>query len=72
MYLCDGPPVSAENLLDLFERVLIIHSFMQQASGIYGMVNFFPLLIQSLGITGDVPLILYGEHYLSFFAGMRD
>ncbi len=34
--------------------------FAQQASGIYGIVNYFPLLINSLGVTGDVPLILYG------------
>lgn len=34
--------------------------FAQQGSGVYGIVNFFPLLINSLGLSGDVPLILYG------------
>ncbi|KEF58321.1 uncharacterized protein A1O9_06247 [Exophiala aquamarina CBS 119918] len=29
---------------------------------IYGITNFFPLLIGSLGLTGDVPLILYASY----------
>ncbi|KAJ9614304.1 hypothetical protein H2200_002440 [Cladophialophora chaetospira] len=33
--------------------------FAQQGSGVYGLVNFFPLSVSSLGLTGDVPLILY-------------
>jgi hypothetical protein len=55
------PPVSTGILLDLHETVLNDGRFAQQASGVYGIVNFFPLLLNSLGITGDVPLVLYGE-----------
>ncbi|OQU95925.1 hypothetical protein CLAIMM_02080 [Cladophialophora immunda] len=36
--------------------------FAQQGSGIYGITNFFPLLVGSLGLTGDVPLILYASY----------
>lgn len=59
----------AVTFLRLFQKLtwrrrtvpVMVLLFMQQASGIYGMVNFFPLLIESLGITGDIPLILYGK-----------
>lgn len=47
--------------------MLIIYSFAQQASGIYGIVSFFPLLIGSLGVSGDVPLILYGMAQTKYF-----
>ncbi|KIX92910.1 uncharacterized protein Z520_11386 [Fonsecaea multimorphosa CBS 102226] len=38
---------------------VMILLFMQQAAGTYGITNYFPLLIQSLGMTADLALWLF-------------
>ncbi|KIV85577.1 hypothetical protein PV11_01255 [Exophiala sideris] len=37
-------------------------TFAAQCTGIYGITNYLPLIFASLGMTGDVPLILNASH----------
>ncbi|KAJ9610506.1 hypothetical protein H2200_005283 [Cladophialophora chaetospira] len=37
-------------------------TFAAQCTGIYGITNYLPVIFQSLGMTGDAPLLLYAGH----------
>jgi MFS family permease len=43
--------------------LVIFLLFAGQATGVYGIANFLPLILGSLGMTGDMPLILNGKRH---------